>query len=105
MTARRQQTEGSLVERAPLTYCSFVKTTCVGIVILDGALEPADACKPAWLLGLNPGGEAMCIVLPDDLAQRDYARCFENRNRLLSPSEARELLDAKPIREWEAENG
>jgi hypothetical protein len=90
-----------LSARAPLTYCSFVKATCVGIVILDGALDPAEACKRAWRLNLNPGGDAMVIVIPDDLSQRDYDRLFENRNRLLSTSEARELLDAKPIREWE----
>jgi hypothetical protein len=92
-----------MTDRVPLTYCSFVKETCVGVVILDGALEPAAACKQAWRLGLNPGGEVMVVILPPDIEQRDFDRCFENRNRLLSPSDARELLDARPIREWEAE--
>lgn len=90
--------------RLPLTYLSFVGDEGNrGVLVLDGALDPATACKTAWQLKLNPGGEVMTIIIPDDLGQREYDCLLENRNRLLRPDEARELLDAKPVSEWEAE--
>lgn len=93
-----------LAPRLPLTYLSFVgEEGNRGVLVLDGTMDPATAIKTAWRLGLNPGGEVMCINIPDDLGQREYSALLENRNRLLRPDEARELLEAKPIREWEAE--
>lgn len=92
-----------MAERSPLTYCSFATDEgCRGVLILDGALDPVEACKQAWRMDLNPGGDVMVMVTDDQVSQRDYERLFENRNRLLAPHEARELLNAKPVKEWEA---
>ena len=90
-------------DRIALTYCSFVKEICVGVLVLDGAHDPISASKTAWALGLNPGGELMSIVIPPETPERLYLAMAENRNRLLRPDEARELMEAKPIREWETE--
>ena len=92
------------MKREPLTYCSFASaTTCLGVLILDGHLSGAAAAMKAHALKANPGGELLVVAVPDHIEERDYLRMFENRGRLLSLSEARELLEAKPIREWEEE--
>ncbi len=94
------------MSRLPLTYCSFADPDrCLGVLILDGELDPMMASMTAHLLGLNPGGELLAVTVPADAPDRFYQAALENRCRLLSPWEARELLEGKSIREWEAELG
>ena len=91
-----------MTDRIPLTYCSFADDfRCRGVLILEGALSPVEAARRAWELGLNPGGQLLCGVYPEELPEKEYLRGFENRNRLLSPTEARDLLGGKSVREVE----
>jgi len=89
--------------RLPLTYCSFANdTTCLGVLILDGSLNPVQAARKAWALGLNPGGELLVFAIEPnhtDVTEREYLAMLENRNRLLTKWEARELFQAKSIGE------
>lgn len=87
--------------REPLTYCSFVGGSRSGVVVLEGELGAVQACVRAHELGLSPGGEMLIVIVPLDIEDRDYFRLVENKNRFLSQAEARELLDAKSVSEWE----
>jgi hypothetical protein len=93
------------MNRQPLTYCSFAsETECLGVLILDGELNPLEASFRARVMGCNPGGELLAIPVAaesPDVSDREYLQMFENRGRLLSISEARELIDGMSIREWE----
>ena len=93
-----------MTERVALTYCSFADDKCLGVLILRGNLDPIQASLIAHAAGINPGGELLAIpVLPEhtDVPESAYQAMLENAGRLLRPDEARELLEAKPISEWE----
>lgn len=84
-----------------LTYCSFAtdEEGCRGVLILEGHLDPIEASLTASAMRMNPGGEMVAIKVPEDLEEIEvYAA---NRNRLMTGAEARELFQAKSIREWE----
>lgn len=60
----------------------------LGIAVVE-ADDGGEAVQRAWELDCNPGGEVLGYELPDDALP-----ACENRNRLLSPGEARELMAA-----------
>lgn len=96
----------AIVSRVPLTYCSFANDDrCLGVVILEGACDnPGLVAVCTRALGLNPGGELLCFVFPDDAPEREYLRHYENRGRLLTPAEARELLAGCSLGELERDS-
>jgi hypothetical protein len=59
-----------------------------GVAVVQGR-DMATATQAAWDLGCNPGGEVLGLELSDDLFPTE-----DNRNRLLPPAEARELVAA-----------
>jgi hypothetical protein len=97
------------VQREPrgYTYCSFVQAgKCVGACILEGAFDAIQASKVSWRLGINPGGELMVITfretdpdIPPDLLEAMLA----NVGRFVPVEEARELFQAKTMRELREE--
>jgi hypothetical protein len=95
-----------------VTYCSFVdkvegSNECVGICILEGHLDAVQAAKKAWALGVNPGGEMLamaCHETDSDVPPHVFEAMWEQRHRLLHYSEARELFEARTIREWQRQD-
>jgi hypothetical protein len=81
-------------------YVSFAGEKFLGVVIIQ-AHGVGDATMKCGLLGINPGGEVMCVAMPDGIV----AQVPESyRNRLLSKAEVLELWpEAKSQREWEKE--
>jgi len=68
-------------------YCSFAGETFLGALFIEGH-GPTDISVRSHHMGLNPGGEMMCIELPDGapLPEEKY------RNRLLSKQELKEAV-------------
>jgi hypothetical protein len=89
-----------------LTYCSFADDTrCLGIVILEGALDPLQAAKRAGELGVNPGGELLAVSCNDeepDVPMHLFDLMAANTHRLIPVEEARVLFKARSIRAWQA---
>ncbi len=86
-----------------LVYCSFAsETDCLGVCVLETDSDnPMLVSMLAHMLGINPGGELLCVALPEGLPGRDaYA---SNVGRLIPKEEARELFGAKSIREHDAD--
>lgn len=90
-----------------LTYCSFADLPgCLGVVILEGELDPVQAARKAQHLGINPGGQLAAVSCTDadpDVPQHIFAAMAANVNRLISPEEARQLFEAKTVWEHRAE--
>jgi hypothetical protein len=91
-----------------LTYCSFaVKDKCLGVLILEGSLDPVQAAKVAWTKKLNPGGEVLampCTEEDPDIPSKIFEAMWENRDKLLTGDEARKLFEAKSIKEFDEES-
>jgi hypothetical protein len=92
-----------------LTYCSFAtdEDGCRGVCILEGALSPIEAANKAWSLGINPGGELVAVACnkgDTDVPPNLFAIMKSNTNRLIPAEEARELFEAKSIREFQEED-
>ena len=89
--------------RIPLTYCSFATDECcLGALVLEGAHDPVMASIMSTMLGCNPGGQLLAIIVPDDISDDEYESIFSRRGRLLDLEELRSI-GAKPLREWEEE--
>lgn len=90
-----------------LTYCSFAQDTrCLGVLILEGHLDTVTAARTAWALRLNPGGQLLAVPCSEtdaDVPPKIFEAMWENRGRLMQAHEARELFEAKSIRELQAE--
>jgi hypothetical protein len=78
----------------------------VGACILEGGYDAIQASMVAWQLGINPGGELMVITfretdrdIPPDLLEVMLA----NVGRFVPVGEARELFQAKTMRELREE--
>lgn len=98
-------TDGVRRAMAPrtVTYCSFATPeTCLGVLILEGSHDPVEASRLAWGMKLNPGGQLMampCTETDADVPPVIFEAMWEHRNKLLAACEARELFEAKSIRE------
>lgn len=90
-----------------ITYCSFViDDKCVGICILSGTLDVIEASKECHRLRINPGGQLLamsCKEIDADVSLSLFEAMWMNRERLISPEEARTLFEAKSIREQETD--
>lgn len=66
-------------------YCSFANDKFLGALFIEGC-GITDISIKTWMLGINPGGEMMCIELPKDanIPTEQY------RNRLLTRKELEE---------------
>jgi len=98
------------VSRPPraVTYCSFAtdEAGCLGVCILEGSLDPVAASKMAWGLKINPGGQLMaisCQETDEDVPLSIFEAMWANRGRLISGAEARDLFEAKSVRELDEE--
>jgi hypothetical protein len=86
-----------------VTFCSFATDKeCLGIVILENALDPFRAILRIHKLQLDPGGELMtygCFekdpdcYIPDDI----FEAMWNNMNRLIPIEDAKKLFDLVPI--------
>jgi hypothetical protein len=79
-----------------LTYCSFAtEAGCLGICIFDGELDPVQACRRAWSLKINPGGELMAVSFSVDTVPPDVlSNMLDNLDKLLPKETAVQLFDA-----------
>lgn len=97
-----------MAEVRAVTYCSFAEPgVCLGVVVLTGDLSVVAAAQLAWELGINPGGQMMaapCKENDPDVPRDIFEAMWANRNRVISPDEARRLFEAKSIREFEEES-
>lgn len=86
-----------------LTWCSFADDErCRGVLILDGALDPIEACKLAHATGQNPGGNVLAAPIAlRQFPKSEQATVLENVGKLLTAERARELFDGQSLREWE----
>lgn len=91
-----------------LTYCSFADDThCLGVVILEGALDPLQAARRAGELGVNPGGELLSVSCTDeepDVPAEIFEAMAANTNRLIPVDEARLLFRTRSLREHNEAN-
>lgn len=93
-----------------LTYCSFAnETKCLGVLILEGSLDPVEAAKIARAKNLTPEGRGQLIAMPctetdSDVPPKLFEAMWENRDKLLTGYEARELFDARTVEELDAES-
>lgn len=91
-----------------VTYVSFAEPgKCLGVLILNGDLDVIEAAKTAYALGLNPGGQVMAITAhhdDKDIPPGMFEIMLANTNRLIPAEEARNLFDARSIREFCKEN-
>jgi hypothetical protein len=81
-------------------YLSFAGATFHGAAVVK-ANGAASALLRANSLGINPGGEVLCVPIPENKVL-DLKFC----DRLLSKAEIMEMWGepCKTIREWEAED-
>lgn len=88
-----------------ITWCSFADNDrCRGILILDGALDPVEACTAAHATGQNPGGSVFSFsVALRDFPESERVAVLDNIGRLITAERARELFDVQPLREFEDE--
>ena len=87
-----------------VTYCSFaVKDGCLGVCILDGELNAVQAAVATHSLGINPGDGELFVVsckeTDEDVPQEIFQAMWDNRNRLITPDDARALFDAQSLKE------
>ena len=96
-----------MAEARAVTYCSFAEPgKCLGVVVLTGELDVVTSAQLAWKLGINPGGQMMaasCKETDPDVPTEIFEAMWVNRDRLIPGDEARELFEAKSIREFEEE--
>jgi hypothetical protein len=92
---------GELSEPELWHYVSFADALFRGVVIIK-AHGIADAVMKCHLLDINPGGEVMCIAIPDEIVAQIPK---ESRNRLLTREEVCAIWpDAKTLREHEEDD-
>jgi hypothetical protein len=86
-----------------VTYCSFsIIGKSLGVVILEGELDPVQAAIKSRELGLNPGGQLLampCKETDPDIPEGGFNIMWDNRNRLIPEIEARILFDGASIEE------
>lgn len=91
-----------------LTYCSFAThDKCLGVLILEGYLDSLQAAQLAAAKGLNPGGQVLaspCSETDTDVPPNVFEAMWNNRNKLLSGDQARQLFDALSIKELDELN-
>jgi hypothetical protein len=81
-------------------YVSFADTSFREVVIIK-AHGVTDAITKCHTLGINPGGQVMCVPMPDEVINQVSE---SHRNRLLSKEDVQSIWpDAKTIREHEEE--
>lgn len=82
-------------------YTSFADDVFKGVVIIKGH-GITDALSKCNILGINPGGQVICVPLPDEI----IAQVPETyRNRLLSKIDILELWpDSRSLGEHERED-
>ena len=88
-----------------LTYCSFAEPgRSLGVVILEGAKDPVTARAHCRLIGADPGGQILAAVArkgDEDVTPGMWDAMMSNRDRLVPEGEARELFEAKSMKEWD----
>jgi hypothetical protein len=91
---------GELEEPERWHYVSFADKVFHGVVILK-AHGITDAIRLCHALNINPGGQVMCVLIPDEI----IAQVPEtDRTRLLTKVDVQRIWpDAKSIREHEEE--
>ena len=81
-------------------YLSFADEKFNGVVVIM-AHGIVDAISKTHRLGINPGGQVMCVDMPEYVIAQVPEDC---RTRLLSDKDVRRIWpDAKTIREHERE--
>lgn len=89
-----------------VTYLSFADDQgSRGVVVLSGGIEVVAAIHEARRLGINPGGEVMCLIFRrnDNLPDGAFEKLLDNSGRLIPPEEAKILFDGKTLAEIEDE--
>lgn len=91
---------GELAEPEQWHYVSFADEVFRGVVVIK-AHGITDAVRLCHALNINPGGQVMCVPMPDEiLAQVPET----DRTRLLTRADVQRIWpDAKSIREHEEE--
>lgn len=81
-------------------YVSFADKVFHGVVIIK-AHGITDAVRLCHALNINPGGQVMCVPMPDEIIAQVPEKY---RTRLLSKEDVQQIWpDAKTIREHEAQ--
>jgi hypothetical protein len=94
-----------------MVYCSFANSErCLGICIIECATDnPLTVSLITHAMGLNPGGELLCMAVPEEeLPAEEVAVYRANMGRLIPKEEAVALLEAfgaRSIRDHEAAEG
>lgn len=89
-----------------ITYCSYaVPGKCLGVIILEGELDPVAADMQVHRLGLSPGnGQLMAVSFKEidtDIPEGAFEVMWSNKNRIISDIEARILFEGASIEELE----
>jgi hypothetical protein len=100
---RRILLDRGIVMRS-ITYCSFAGSEgCRGIIVCHGDVGVIEAAKRAHRLGINPGGEIMCLCCREGKTPKEiFEAMWNNVDRLIPVEEAKVLFDAVSKREYEA---
>jgi hypothetical protein len=81
-------------------YVSFADTVFRGVVIMR-VHGVGDAVTRTHLMGINPGGEVLCLPMPDEIVAQVPEKL---RNKLLTKEEVLSIWpDSKSLKEHEAE--
>lgn len=86
-------------ERIALTYVSYaLPDRCVGVVVIEGLHDVTEAVVIINKNGWRPreGGQVYAVHVPDDIREAEYRPLYENRNRLISGTEAEKLFGKIP---------
>jgi len=93
-------TRRELEEPESWHYVSFADEVFRGVVLIK-AHGITDAVSKCHRLNINPGGQVMCVPMPDDVIEQVNDKY---RNRLLTKADVLEIWpDAKSLREHEKE--